>query len=331
VRSKVLYWGNLAIGVAILAYVLHLYGAKALALLAHDPSPASAAAYSVATVASLVCLGWRWGYVLSGLSRPLPIWILTLQRSAAHSLAVLIPSGKLGGDPLRAWLAARAGVPAAHAAASTAVDRSLEIGSSTPFSIVFTVALLQHGVPQLERALVSIVVAAVALAIGAVIAVRRLRSGTGLVSALIRSTGADRFALVDARIDFIEASERATAELTHQARRMLVGFAVGLLSNLLVVLEFVLLLQTFGLPADGIAVVAAIFATGAAHMLPVPAGVGVLEGAQVWLFEMLGYPPDVGLAVGLAVRLRELLWMAPGLIYLIVRSPDKSSEQTRPA
>ena len=52
-------------------------------------------------------------------------------------------------------------------------------------------------------------------------------------------------------------------------------------------------------------------------MLPIPAGVGVLEGAQVWIFQMLGYPTEVGLAVGLAVRLRELLWMAPGVVYLL--------------
>jgi len=39
----------------------------------------------------------------------------------------------------------------------------------------------------------------------------------------------------------------------------------------------------------------------------------------MWLFTMLGYSPDVGLAVGLAVRLRELPWVAPGLLYLVGR------------
>jgi uncharacterized membrane protein YbhN (UPF0104 family) len=64
-------------------------------------------------------------------------------------------------------------------------------------------------------------------------------------------------------------------------------------------------------------------------MLPIPAGVGVLEGAQVWLFGMLGYPTDVGLAVGLAVRLRELFWMLPGLIYLMGRSLGSSLARAR--
>jgi uncharacterized membrane protein YbhN (UPF0104 family) len=63
-------------------------------------------------------------------------------------------------------------------------------------------------------------------------------------------------------------------------------------------------------------VVAAIFGTAAAHQLPVPAGIGVLEGGLMWLFGMLGYPAEVGLAVGLAVRLRELVWALPGAVYL---------------
>jgi len=65
-------------------------------------------------------------------------------------------------------------------------------------------------------------------------------------------------------------------------------------------------------------VVAAIFATGAAHSLPVPAAVGALEGSQMWLFTILGHPPAVGLAVGLAVRLREVVWAIPGFVYLAV-------------
>jgi uncharacterized membrane protein YbhN (UPF0104 family) len=61
-----------------------------------------------------------------------------------------------------------------------------------------------------------------------------------------------------------------------------------------------------------------VFATGAAHALPVPGAVGTLEGATTWLFEILGHPPEVGLAVGLAVRLREVVWLTPGLVWLLL-------------
>src|SRR5262249_59900102 len=89
--------------------------------------------------------------------------------------------------------------------------------------------------------------------------------------------------------------------------------------NALVLVEYWLLLSAFGLPAGLLAVVAAIFGTGAAHSMPVPGGVGVLEGAQMVLFGTLGYPAEVGLAVGLVVRLRELVWVLPGIVFLIGR------------
>jgi uncharacterized membrane protein YbhN (UPF0104 family) len=92
----------------------------------------------------------------------------------------------------------------------------------------------------------------------------------------------------------------------------------------LVLVEYWLLLSAFGLPATPLAVVAAVFATGAAHSMPVPAGVGVLEGAQMFLFGTLGHPPAVGLAVGLAVRLRELVWVLPGILYLAGRGVTAS-------
>jgi uncharacterized membrane protein YbhN (UPF0104 family) len=111
-------------------------------------------------------------------------------------------------------------------------------------------------------------------------------------------------------------AETALRVLVAEPGRMAVAFGIGLAANVVVLFEYWLLLTAFGLPATPVAVVAAIFATGAAHSMPVPGGVGVLEGGQMWLFSMLGYPPDVGLAVGLVVRLREVLWTLPGLLYL---------------
>jgi uncharacterized membrane protein YbhN (UPF0104 family) len=112
---------------------------------------------------------------------------------------------------------------------------------------------------------------------------------------------------------------------------MAAAFAIGLAANVVVLAEYWLLLTAFGLPATPVAVVAAIFATGAAHSMPVPGGVGVLEGGQTWLFSMLGYPPDVGLAVGLAVRLREILWTLPGLLYLAAYTLRRSAAAPRAA
>jgi uncharacterized protein (TIRG00374 family) len=319
-RSKLMIAINLLLGAALLWLVVRASGSRALAILAANPDGAWAVAALLAVFATIVTLSWRWGYLMGEEGAALGLLRLTLFRSAAHTLAVLVPSGKLGGDPLRAWLAARSGVTTGRSIAGVVVDRTLELGSSAPFSVLFAALLLQAGIPQLQEALVTVVVSSLALVVGVTLAVRRLRHGRGLVTSLARTMRLDQLPAIDARMTVVEDAERDIVALAGHPGRLVAAFSVGLVANVLVILEFVALLHAFGLPTETTAVVAAIFATGAAHMLPIPAGVGVLEGAQVWIFQMLGYPAEVGLAVGLAVRLRELLWMAPGAVYLLRRS-----------
>jgi len=318
VRSKLIFIVNLILGVAILAYVVRMYGGDALAILSANPNPVYGLGVVIAAAATVLMLSWRWGFVMGGWNSPIGLLRLSLYRSAAHTLAVLVPSGKLGGDPLRAWLAARSGISGGRAIGGVAVDRTLEMGSSAPFSVLFAVILLQQGVPQLEHALVTVLIGTCALGVGVFVAVRRLRQGHGLVTSLLRSRPLRRLAAGSSGMGVAEEADEATADLVGRPRRMAIAFGAGLIANLLVIAEFAMLLWAFGLPSEMTAIAAAIFATGAAHMLPIPAGVGVLEGAQVWIFGMLGYPMEVGLAVGLAVRLRELLWMAPGVVFMLV-------------
>jgi uncharacterized membrane protein YbhN (UPF0104 family) len=215
-------------------------------------------------------------------------------------------------------------VPAPDAIASVAADRTLEIGASAMFAAVYGTVLVQQGVPALRGAQVTAGVALIGLALGVALTVRRLRHGRGLLTDVARSVGLARFALVRNNLGTLAAAERALATLVGQPRRLVAAFAIGFAANVVVMLEYWLLLRAFGLPSGPVPVVAALFAAGAAHSLPVPAGIGVLEGGEAWLFSLLGYPADVGLAVGLAVRLREVVCTLPGIAYLglrLVRAP----------
>jgi uncharacterized protein (TIRG00374 family) len=325
VRAATVFFLNLTLGLLLLGFVVWHYGGPALQVLGADPSAIGLVAFVATAVVTVVCLSWRWGYVLAGLSQNLSLVRLALYRSCAHTVGALIPSGKLGGDPLRIFLAIRSGVPAGDGVASVTVDRTQEIGSTAPFSLIFAALLFQADVPHIERALITVLVGTLGLVLGSFLAVRRLRRGAGLVSALVRATRMDRLSFIKSQHGVIGAAEQSVLKLADQTQRMFVAFLAGLVANLLVVAEFWLLLVAFGLPSDVTAIAAALFATGAAHLLPVPAGVGVLEGAQMWIFGMLGYPEDVGLAVGLAVRLRELVWILPGMIYMLGWSPLKGA------
>jgi uncharacterized protein (TIRG00374 family) len=316
VRHAALLAFNLILGTALLVWLLHRHGGTALEVLGRDIHPGQLVAFVLTLGLILLCFAWRWRLLLASLGSSVGLWRLALYRAAGQSLGALLPSARIGGDPLRAWLATRDGVPGSHAIASVATDRVLEIGAAVPFSIGFAAVLMQQGVPGLERSAAAVVVGLVALLVSLIYTRRRLQSGRGLVSAFVRKTGLDRIDSVRSRMGLLEASETSGAELSQHSALLRAGFAVGVLAGLGVIVEFRLLLGAFGLPSDLVSVAAAIFATAAAHHVPVPAGLGVLEGAMLWLFTSLGHPPEVALAVGLAVRLRELVWAAPGLIYL---------------
>lgn len=319
-RTAFVLGTNLLLGVGGLAWLLRRFGGPAVALLRTRPSGALLAAFAVAVAAAFIVFALRWRMLLAALTVPPRLGRLTAFRAAGQSLSSLIPSGKLGGEPLRVWLLLGDRLPAGHAIASVAVDRALEAGASTAFACVFALVLLRRGVPELTGALVTVSFVTVGLVVGVVVVARRLRRGASLVAPFARLTGLERFGVVRNQLAVIGEAEAAAAGLVAEPGRLARAFAIGVAANLVVFLEYHLLLAAFGLPASPVAVVAALFATGAAHSLPVPAAIGVLEGTAIWLFGILGHPPDVGLAVGLAVRLREIVWVVPGLVYLGARA-----------
>jgi hypothetical protein len=294
-------------------------GRAAVAVLALDPSWLLLGCFLATVTALWTAATWRWRIVLRGVCRPPGMLGLMWYRLAGQSVSMLIPSAKLGGEPVRVFLLVRDGVAAPIAMASVAIDRVLDMGAGTVFTVLFAAVLLRHGMPALEGTLAGVVIAAAALLAGIWITIRRLHGGHQVVTAMVRRTRLDGWGVVERRMTAVADAEASAQQLVVQPVRMAVVFVCGLVINLGVLLEYQLLLAAFGLPSHLIAVVAAIFATGAAHSMPVPAGLGVLEGSQMVLFAALGYPTEIGLAVALAVRLRELLWLLPGLVYLLAR------------
>jgi uncharacterized protein (TIRG00374 family) len=318
-RASVILTTNLVVATAALVWVLWDKGRAALALLTLDPSWLRFSAFLAMVVVLWAGATWRWRIVLGGVCRPPPIVGLMWYRLAGQSVSMLIPSAKLGGEPVRGYLLVRGGVAASDAMASVAIDRVLDMGAGTVFTVLFAALLLRYGMPSLEGTLQGVVLGASALLAGIWITIRRLHGGRGVVTAMARRMRLDRWGVVGRRMAVLAEAEQRAQRLVAQLPLMVTGFLFGLMINLGVLLEYKLLLSAFGLPSQLIAVVAALFATGAAHSMPVPAGLGVLEGAQMALFVALGYPAEVGLAVALAVRLRELLWLVPGLAYLVGR------------
>jgi uncharacterized membrane protein YbhN (UPF0104 family) len=81
-------------------------------------------------------------------------------------------------------------------------------------------------------------------------------------------------------------------------------------------LEYKLALLVFGYDASLALVFGAMLIWGIAGLVPIPAALGVLEAGQMSLFAAFGAKPDIGLALAIALRARDILFTLSG-IYLI--------------
>ena len=317
-RRRILWAVNLALGLAALAWVLRQFGRGALDVLSTRPAIGPLVAFVVAVLVAILLSALRWRVVLGAFPNAPGLGRLFAFRAASQSLASILPGGRVGGEPLRVWYAMQAGVPAPIAITSVVVDRTLEMATGLPFVVAFALVLATRDVPGIEQAIIGAIVGMASLGVATAAGIRRLRRG-GLLAPFVESLGKSRPGLAQ-HAGIVAQAEDAARRLLDEPRRLAVALAIGVAADLLTLIQYACLLAAFGLPHEPIAVVAAVFASGAARMLPVPGAVGTVEAAHVWIFGVLGHPPEVGLAVGIATRLRDLVWAAPGLTYFLVRA-----------
>jgi uncharacterized protein (TIRG00374 family) len=309
---------NLVLGLGGLGWMLRHFGHDALSLLSGRHSPGLLAAFVATVMAAIVASALRWRILLRALDLRPGFLHLCAYRAASQSLSAVLPGGRLGGEPLRAWWAIASGVPAPAAITTVVVDRTLEMATGLACVVAFALVLMQRDLPGIGQTVGGALVGVGSLVAALAIGTRRLRSG-GLLAPFVRTLGLTRPAIAQ-HVGVIAESEEAARRLLARPMALAIALGVGLLADLLTLVQYKCLLAAFGLPSSLVAVVGAVFASGAARTLPVPGAVGTVEAAELWMFGLLGYPPEVGVAVGLVIRLRDLAWAAPGFVVLIVRT-----------
>lgn len=297
----------LAAGIVLLAVVCRAVGLEEFeAALAHA-SPLGIVAFLALGAGAFAVHALRWRSILSSIapSAPLPsLGSLALLGTAGHAVSFLVPSAQLGGEPLRAFLLRRRGVDLRTAASSVALDRLADITASSivgpAYVALFAAAFGGSGVVAPTLAAMGVGLAALALFYA-----HLLRGGLWLSRLVLRGP------LAVWRTP-VRALERRLAEFVRSPalpRAVLLSFV----AEALVVCEFVALTRAFGIALPLPALVGVLVGLGMTQVAPIPAALGSLEAIQVGVSTLAGRPADLGLAVGLIVRVRETVWTAVGL------------------
>ena len=271
---------------------------------------AAVAIYHLAVPVLLDAVAW---WVLFPKSERLAVRQLFWMRWIGESVSTLVPSATVGGDVVRARLAALRGVPIPTAAASVLVDITLGVFVQIVFTLLglgLIVAVTgRHGFvrPTLIGAVIGV------FAIVGFYVVQRLGMFRFIGNVVSRLANAeDWHSLVH--------SGHSLDQAIHSlyARRSGVSgcCASTVCSFLLGSGEIWIALHALGLHAtlvNAVILQSMVLAIRSA-VFPVPGALGVQEGGYVVVGNLLGIPGDAAFALSLIARVRELILGIPGLV-----------------
>ena len=257
-----------------------------------------------------------WRELLPPATRP-DVFSATWIRWIRESINSLLPVANIGGDIASARLAHLRGVPGPQAAASMVVDTTVGVVTQMAFVIagVALLVLRPTGGAAFE------VVAGVLIGVGALVAAvaafvlfqhknmfeRFAKLARGMLPGQWLAHFAGNASAVD---DAIVLSYRRGAAFWRANLLRFVGWAAGAGEVWLVTW---CLGQSFSVIDAFIIECLSSGVRAAAFM--VPAALGVQEGGLILFAGLFGLPAEMGLAISLSKRVRELLLGLPGLFF----------------
>ncbi len=259
---------------------------------------------------NFVLLGLAWFLLVPPYS-PSSALTFCWGRAVRDSAGDVLPFSQFGGMVIGARATILRGTSRAMAFASTVVDVTMEMMAQIAFVIAGLIVLTIHlpgavaQVPMVKSTVIGILVAILLAAIFFVVQ-RRGFSMLERVAERFLPAAAARAAAVDQAIAGIHAAPM----------RMASSFAIHLVGWLSSAFGTWLALRLIGAPlsfADAIAIESLLCAARSAAIF-VPAAIGVQEAGYAVMMPLFGLPPEIGVAVSLLKRAREIAVGAPTLL-----------------
>jgi putative membrane protein len=243
----------------------------------------------------------------------LSLWELFWMRWIGESVSTLVPSATVGGDVVRARLAALHGVSIPTAAATVLVDITLGVFVQIGFTLLglgLIVGVTGHQGfvrPTLIGAVIGV------LAIIGFYVVQRL--------GMFRFIGkiVSKLANADDWLSLVHSGQTLdhAIRMVYARRRGVIGCCVWTATSLIVGSgEIWIALYALGLRSTVVnaVILQSMVLTIRSAVFPVPGALGVQEGGYVLVGNLLGIPGDAAFALSLIARVRELILGIPGLI-----------------
>ena len=311
-RIRIVFYLLIAGGAALFTFLLIRQGVPQVvaAFTSAGWWIAGVAIYHLVVPVLLDTLAWS---ALFPRAERLPLWQLFWMRWIGESVSTLVPSAAVGGDVVRARLAALHGASIPTSAASVLVDITLGVFVQIGFTLLglgLIVAATGHQGfvrPTLIGAVIGV------LAVVGFYVVQYLGMFRFIGKIISKLANADDWhSLVHSGQTLDEAIRKLYAR-----RSGVIGCCVWTAGSLVIGSgEIWIALHALGLHATAVnaVILQSMVLTIRSAVFPVPGALGVQEGGYVLIGNLLGIPGDIAFALSLIARVRELILGIPGLI-----------------
>ncbi len=266
--------------------------------------------YHFAVTVFLDATAW---WVLFPKSDRLPLRKLLWMRWIGESVSTLVPSAAVGGDIIRARLAAISGAPLPIAAGSVLVDLTLGVFTQAIFTVLGLVLLVGvTGQKNFVRpTLIGTFIGVVGVA--GFYFVQRLGMFRFLAKIIARLANSPEW---QSLVQGGETLDQAVRALYARQKALIACCAWTIISLVAGSGEIWIALHALDLRATFInaLILQSMVLTIRSAAFAVPGGLGVQEGGYLVVGNLLGIPGDAAFALSLIARVRELALGIPGLI-----------------
>jgi putative membrane protein len=241
-------------------------------------------------------------------------WPALYAQWMGRAVNTLLPVATIGGEVVKARALVLWGTDARHASASAVVDKTVQVVTVILWAVVGVSLLTWTSLDNTLAISGAIGVAVLGAGTAGFLVVQRAGMFRLMATSAHKVTKSDfigslveRAHEIDQMIHALYRSHRrlAAATLWRFAALVLqtgeVWLAAHLLGHPITVLEAMLLKSLSSTLSDAAFVV--------------PNSYGVQEGAFIVVGALVGMPPEVALAVSLAIRIREIVFDVPGLVF----------------
>ena len=318
----------LALGVlALIGLVWHVGPTQILAAVTHL-GPGAILVILLPSLLMYVIEAYGWRLTMGVYADRVPFGSLLSIRTAGEVVNMTTPTAYVGGEPLKAYLLKRHGVPTVDGMASAITAKTTMTLGEVLFILLgialSAVAMDEGNAPPMagretSHSLVPPLVGVSCLLIGTLLllAVQRRGLFTGLLTLLRRCR--IRLAYLESREEKLRALDRAIQKFYARDRlAFLLSIGVFVLGWLCEALEVYVILYYIGPPVDAVASIsiAALAAIIKGGSFIIPGSVGAQEGGNVLLLMAYGYSDLAGIIFAVLRRVRELVWIIIGLACL---------------